>query len=156
MQGRFQVESVVLAPGHIEVNSVSTFAGTGSPGSTGDGGPAINAGFFAPSTIWGNSAGEKFIVDWDRVRKIAANGIISNIYDIPWASPIYAYPQDLSGDQLGNLFVVLTNIDNSYNRVMTLKQDGKNKDGKHFSEINNFLVLFNRKWQRVCFRLWWI
>jgi hypothetical protein len=58
---------------------ISTFAGTGIEGSTGDGGPAVNATLARPNGIAMDPSGNLFVVDYlsYRVRRIANNGMIS-------------------------------------------------------------------------------
>lgn len=59
--------------------SLSIFAGTGVPGNTGDGGPAVAATFFNISGLAADAAGNVYIADdrANRVRKVAPNGIVS-------------------------------------------------------------------------------
>jgi uncharacterized protein (TIGR03437 family) len=61
--------------------SINTVAGAGARGSTGDGGPAIEALFALPRAIDRDAAGNIFIADSsnDRIRKIDASGAISTI-----------------------------------------------------------------------------
>lgn len=60
---------------------ISTIAGTGIGGFTGDGGPATSAQLHNPSYIAISPAGEIYIPDWSnhRVRKIDLSGIISTV-----------------------------------------------------------------------------
>jgi hypothetical protein len=65
-----------------KVNSngiISTFAGTGFRGSTGDGGPATSAEFFYPQGITLDSSGNLYIADFSnsRIRIVNTLGIIS-------------------------------------------------------------------------------
>jgi uncharacterized protein (TIGR03437 family) len=60
--------------------AISTFAGTGTAGSSGDGGPAASAALSTPFGLTLDAAGNLYITEFsgDRVRKIAAvNGAIS-------------------------------------------------------------------------------
>lgn len=64
----------------IDVNGiVTTVAGTGSGGFTGDGGPATQATMNSPISVAADNAGNIYIGDFDnnRVRKVDANGIIT-------------------------------------------------------------------------------
>ncbi len=60
---------------------ISTFAGTGSPGSAGDGGAAASAQLSRPTAVAIDSANNLFITDENnhRVRRVAADGTISTI-----------------------------------------------------------------------------
>jgi RHS repeat-associated protein len=60
---------------------VTTFAGTGAYGFSGDGGPATQAEFSHPHSIAFNEAGEMFVADGNnrRVRKISTDGIITTV-----------------------------------------------------------------------------
>jgi sugar lactone lactonase YvrE len=60
---------------------ISTFAGTGVAGSTGDGGPATAATLRFPSGIAVDNAGSVFVADTSasNVRRIGANGVISTV-----------------------------------------------------------------------------
>jgi uncharacterized repeat protein (TIGR01451 family) len=60
---------------------ISTVAGTGTPGFSGDGGLATSAELTNPYSVKVNNAGEIFIADQSnhRVRKVNASGIISTI-----------------------------------------------------------------------------
>jgi hypothetical protein len=59
---------------------ITTIAGTGFPGYSGDGGLAINAKLGMPTAIAGDSNGNVFVVDASyRVRCIDANGIITTV-----------------------------------------------------------------------------
>ncbi len=62
----------------IALNGViTTVAGTGSPGTAGDGGPA-NSASLTPSALT-QSAGKVFVADGNRVRQFAVGGTISTI-----------------------------------------------------------------------------
>jgi hypothetical protein len=66
-----------IAPSGI----ISTIAGTGIPGYSGDGGPATAAGLYNPGNLAVDPTGNIFIADtWNRViRKINSYGIISTV-----------------------------------------------------------------------------
>ena len=60
---------------------ISTFAGTGTPGATGDGGQAISATLQAPQGVAVDGAGNVYIGDTsnNRIRKVDTAGIITSI-----------------------------------------------------------------------------
>ncbi len=60
---------------------ITTFAGTGSVGFSGDGGPATDARFNGPEGIVVDDSGNVYIVDNgnDRIRKVNTSGIISTV-----------------------------------------------------------------------------
>jgi len=61
--------------------TITTLAGNGKSGYSGDGGPAIDAKIYGPSGIATDSAGNVYFADTfnNRVRKITAKGIITTI-----------------------------------------------------------------------------
>jgi len=61
--------------------TITTVAGTGAPGFSGDGGAAVNAQINTPTGIWADGAGNLFIADVanNRIRKVDASGIITTI-----------------------------------------------------------------------------
>jgi len=71
-----RVREVAAATGEI-----TTVAGTGVAGSSGDGGAAVAAKLDRPTALAVDSAGNLYIADTDshRVRKIAASGIITTV-----------------------------------------------------------------------------
>jgi uncharacterized protein (TIGR03437 family) len=73
--GNYRVR-VVGANGNI-----STFAGSGTPGSGGDGGAATAATFYLPSAVATDKSGNVYIADYQVsvVRKVASNGIITTV-----------------------------------------------------------------------------
>jgi len=58
---------------------ISTIAGTGQGGPPGDGGLAVSAVLTYPAGLKVDAAGDLFLADWVRVRKITPAGIISTI-----------------------------------------------------------------------------
>jgi len=103
--------------------NVTLFAGTGTPGYSGDGGPAAQAEFNYPYGIAVDSAGNVYISDWNNnvVRKVTAStGDISTIAGIYGQTGTYggsigdgglatsaylANPQGLAIDSSGNLYI---------------------------------------------------
>lgn len=66
-----------IAPG----GKISTVAGTGVAGFSGDGGPAVDAQLNTPTGIFGDSSGNLYIGDPgnQRIRKVDASGIITTL-----------------------------------------------------------------------------
>ena len=65
----------------IATGAITTLAGTGTPGSTGDGGPAIAASLRLPSGVIQDAQGNVYIADFgnNRVRMIDPSGKISTL-----------------------------------------------------------------------------
>ena len=97
---------------------ISTIAGTGAPGYSGDRGPAVGA---QVSTVWGmtlDAAGNLYFADYlnHRIRKIAVNGVITTVAGSgfygysgdggPAVSALLAYPSGVALDGPGNLYIV--------------------------------------------------
>ena len=82
--------------------TISTIAGTGEEGDTGDGGPAIDAKLNAPSAVSVDSSGNVYICDTGngRVRLITSGGIILPVSVPGLKSPAYVMP-----DASGNLYI---------------------------------------------------
>jgi uncharacterized protein (TIGR03437 family) len=61
--------------------TITTVAGTGVPGFSGDGGPAVNAQINTPTGVYADSAGNFYIAEPGnkRIRKVDASGIITTI-----------------------------------------------------------------------------
>jgi hypothetical protein len=79
---------------------ITTVAGNGTNGYSGDGGAAINASLNSASGVATDNAGNFFIVDQNNlcIRKVDTNGIITTVASIP-------SPYSLTVDNIGNLFV---------------------------------------------------
>lgn len=95
---------------------ISTFAGTGTSGYSGDGGPATAARFFQPVSLCLSTSGDMYITDWGnrRVRKINPAGVISTIAGdgtfsfadgVPAVSTGLSNPYGVSIDCNGNIYV---------------------------------------------------
>jgi NHL repeat len=105
---------------------ITTIAGTGVPGYSGNGGLAINAQLSYPNSIACDEAGNLFIADRGGIRKInALNGIITSVAgvgDVPNTSGTIGdnglainasvvNPYDVTVDKFGNLFIA--DLDNN-------------------------------------------
>ncbi|MFY2765151.1 Calx-beta domain-containing protein [Arenimonas sp. MALMAid1274] len=83
---------------------ISTVAGFGQEGFTGDGGPASAAQIGSVGGLVGGVPGEVFFVDspaW-RIRRVGPDGVISTFAQIPWLT-------GLARDPAGNLYTVAGN-----------------------------------------------
>ena len=99
---------------------ITSFAGSGVSGHSGDGGPATDAQFNAPQGVAVDLSGNVFVVDRmdDRVRKIdAATGIITTVAGGnfgysgnggPATNASLAEPQGVAVDVHGNLYIADT------------------------------------------------
>lgn len=109
--------SATAAPS-ASVGIISTFAGTGTLNSTGDGGPARNAGLVTPLGVALDVAGNVYIADQlgGRVRKVsAATGIITTVAGNglvgfsgdggPATSAQIRYPSGIAVNAAGDLFI---------------------------------------------------
>lgn len=104
---------------NIASGMVTTFAGSGSPGFGGDGGPATKANLWFPAGVAVDQAGNVYIADStnNRVRKVsAATGNISTVAGNGAAAPratdgiqataaAIQTPQQVAVDQSGNLYI---------------------------------------------------
>jgi hypothetical protein len=96
---------------------ISTVAGNGDPGFSGDGGPATSAKISNPWGVVLDTAGNLFIADtWNnRIRKVTAAGSISTVAGYgsfgfsgdggPATSAQLQYPSAVAVDEAGNLFI---------------------------------------------------
>lgn len=94
---------------------ITTYAGTGTMGYSGDGGPATAAQLGYNSQIRADIYGNIFIADNNRIRKVDASGMISTIagngtagYSGDGGAAIaasLAWPSDLAIDPLGNIYI---------------------------------------------------
>jgi DNA-binding beta-propeller fold protein YncE len=97
---------------------INTVAGNGTPGFSGDGGPATNAEVSLPRGMAVDSAGDLYIADYNnnRIRKVtAATGIISTVAGNgtagysgdggPATGAELNIPTDVAVDSAGNLYI---------------------------------------------------
>jgi sugar lactone lactonase YvrE len=99
---------------------ITTVAGTGLRGSTGDGGRARDALFFNPSGVAADSSGNLFIADAgnNRVRKVTPSGVITAVAGAgtqgfggdggPATAALLSTPSGVALDSSGNLFIADT------------------------------------------------
>jgi sugar lactone lactonase YvrE len=117
----------------IDTNgTITTVAGNGTTGFSGDGGPATSAELSCPSGVTFDAAGDFFIADYsnNRVRKVDITGVITTIAgtgttgfagdDGPAISAELNAPNDVMADAAGNLYVV----DSGNNRIRKIDTTG--------------------------------
>jgi streptogramin lyase len=103
----------------VATGIITTIAGNGASGFSGDGGPATAAGFYSPQGIAVDAAGNVFVSDISRIRKISAStGIISTVVGSatsgfsgdggPALSGTLSGPKGIAVDAAGNLFIADT------------------------------------------------
>ncbi len=100
---------------------ITTVAGTGARGFSGDGGPALSAQFNSPSCVHVDSAGDIYVCDNARIRKvsqgvittIAGNGGLINPAEDQPATSVNVQSQSLAVDSVGNIYFA----DSYYGRV---------------------------------------
>jgi uncharacterized protein (TIGR03437 family) len=111
---------------------ISTIAGTGTAGYSGDGGPATNAQVEDPSAVALDSKQALWIGDGSRVRRISADGIITTVAGNGLAACCFSgdggpatgaqlwFPTDVAVDAAGNVFIA----DAANNRIRKVSPDG--------------------------------
>ena len=101
---------------------ITTVAGDGNRGYSGDGGPATFAKLASPSGVAVDSSGNLFIVDSEnhRVRKVASNGVISTVTGTANMGNYGPGPSGIAVDAAGNLFIA----DSDNNRVRKVTPGG--------------------------------
>jgi sugar lactone lactonase YvrE len=129
----FIVDSYNYRIRKVDANGIiSTIAGNGTNGYSGDGGPATNASLSLPDGAAVDDSGNLFIADnlSNRIRKVDANGIISTIagngtngYSGDGGAATnarLANPENVMVDAVGNVFIG----DNYNNRVRKVDTNG--------------------------------
>lgn len=103
----------------VDVNgTITTFAGTGTSGVTGDGGPAISAAIASPWAVTSDVAGNIYIADYagDDIRMVDTAGTIHSIAGTaktagaigdggPALNAEFTTPHNAISDGLGNLYI---------------------------------------------------
>ena len=107
--------------------TITTFAGTGKPGFSGDGGPATSAKLSWPHGVAVDGKGNVYIADRRRVRKVSASGTIttfagggSSLGDGGPATSARLSPAGVAVDRKGNVYIA----DNGNNRVRRVSPGG--------------------------------
>ena len=116
----------------ITPSGVATvFAGNGSKGYSGDGGPATSAGLLEPEAVAVDAAGNVYIADFhnERIRRVDRNGTITTFagggatYEgdgIPATSSTIFEPDGLAFDSTGNLYFA----ESAGDRIRKVTPDG--------------------------------
>jgi uncharacterized protein (TIGR03437 family) len=111
---------------------ITTVAGNGAFGFSGDGGPAASASFRSPLDVALDSNGNLYILDQfnNRVRKVSQSGTITTFAgsgDLgfagdggPATSASFSHPQGIAFDKAGNLFI----SDNGNHRIRKVTPAG--------------------------------
>jgi uncharacterized protein (TIGR03437 family) len=97
--------------------AISTVAGTGTAGNSGDGGLAVEAQLSGPESVTVDGAGNLYIADTgnQRVRKVTPDGKIAAATNLGLLSPVYAIP-----DGSGNLYIA----DDGAGKILTAGSSG--------------------------------
>jgi trimeric autotransporter adhesin len=100
-----------VTPGGV----ISTVAGNGNQGFSGDGGPATSAQLLGPQGVAVDTSGNVFFADGPRIRKVTLGGVISTVAGNgnrgyrgdggSASSAELAYPSGVALDTAGNLFI---------------------------------------------------
>ncbi len=100
--------------------TLSTIAGVGTTGFSGDGGPSTAAQLYYPYGVAMDPAGNLYIADWrnNRIRKVTVAGVISTLAGSgaqgfggdggPATTAQLNYPTSVVGDAAGNLYIADT------------------------------------------------
>ena len=104
------------AAGAATPGVITTVAGNGSVGYSGDGGPATSAELYAPCGVAVDASGNLYIADTqnDCVRKVNTSGIITNVVGSdngPATSSVLSSPMGVALDASDNLYIADTQHD---------------------------------------------
>jgi RHS repeat-associated protein len=121
----------------VDVNGIiTTVAGNGTPGYSGDRGPATQAQLHSPSEVAVDVAGNLYIVDADNycIRKVDVNGIITTVAGNgtsdysgdggPASEASLVGPEDIALDAYGNLYILDYNGEMLFGGIRKVAADG--------------------------------
>jgi len=100
----------------VSKGMIATVAGSGTPGFSGDNGPATSAELYTPQGVAVDSAGNLYIAEYNRVRKVSngvittlAGGGLSGLGDNGPATSAQLYdPEGVAVDSAGNVYIADT------------------------------------------------
>lgn len=92
-------------------STIETYAGNGSRGSSGDGGPASAASLESPTDVAVDEDGNLFIATSSRIRRVGTDGTIRTVAsrETVTATSVEFNPAGLAVDSNGNLFTCYSN-----------------------------------------------
>jgi sugar lactone lactonase YvrE len=109
---------------------ITTVAGNGTPGYSGDGGAATNARLYAPKGVAVDAFGNLFIADIGNIREVSTNGVITTVagnatigFSGDGGAATNArlnMPNGVAVDTFGNLFIA----DTGNNRIREVSTNG--------------------------------
>ncbi len=111
------IASLIFSPFLIKAQIITTIAGNGTAGYTGDNGPATNAEINYPDAVRFDKSGNMYIADEHNhvVRKINTSGIITTVAGTgtkgftgdngPATNAELSRPSDIAFDAAGNLYI---------------------------------------------------
>ena len=121
-----------ILPSGIPQFTISTVAGDGTAGYSGDGGAALSASINSPFGVAADNAGNFYIADFtnERIRKVSLGGVITTIAGNgsagyggdggPATSAMLSRPSHVTVDAGGNLYIA----DSGNSRVRKVTPDG--------------------------------
>jgi len=136
---------------------ISTVAGNGTAGYSGDGGLAINAACSAPAGVAVDVAGNLFIADSgnNRIREVGTNGIIFTVVgngtaghsgdDGQATNAVLSYPIGVAVDSGGNLFIADSGNDR-IRKVMSTQYPTLILDNLTIFDQGNYAIIISNAW----------